>query len=216
MTTAAVVPFAALALLGLAAADGRSPRVYAVVKPLATAALLLVLEPHAGGTLRFGVGVGLVLSTLGDALLVHKAERRFFYAGMACFTAAHLAYTATLLLAAPSGATVGLLVGLTLAGALTAFLESRLLPRLPPGLGLPVGVYGAVLTGTLVAGCAWATSAAPFDARTAVLTGALLLYAGDAFYAFNLFVSRLRFGQSAGLLLYFSGQLALTLGARSA
>jgi uncharacterized membrane protein YhhN len=216
VTTAAVVPFAALALVGLAAADGRSPRVYAVVKPLATAALVLVLEPHAGGMLRLGVGVGLALSTLGDALLVRKAERRFFYAGMACFAAAHLAYTATLLLAAPSGTAVGLLVGLALAGPLTAFLESRLLPRLPPGLGLPVGVYGAVLAGTVVAACAWGTSAAPFDARAAFLTGALLLYAGDAFYAFNLFVSRLRFGQGAGLVLYWSGQVALMLGARNA
>jgi uncharacterized membrane protein YhhN len=216
VTTTAVVPFAALALLGLAAADGRSPRVYAVVKPLATAALWLVLEPHAGGTLRLGVGAGLAFSTLGDALLVHKAAPRFFYAGMACFAAAHLAYTASLLLGAPGGATAGLVAGFALAGALTAFLESRLLPRLPRGLALPVAVYGTVLTGTLVAACAWATTDAPLSARAALLTGALLLYVGDAFYAFNLFVSRLRFGQSAGLVLYFGGQLALMLGVRSA
>jgi hypothetical protein len=49
-----------------------------------------------------------------------------------------------------------------------------------------------------------------------LFAGALLLYAGDAFYAFNLFVSRLRFGQSAGLFFYWGGQLALVLGVRLA
>jgi uncharacterized membrane protein YhhN len=210
--TATIVPFAALALLCLAASDGRLPRVYGIVKPLPTAWLFFMLVPHAGGALRIGVAVGLAFSTLGDALLVHKAERRFFLTGMASFALAHLAYSAALLSGAKAGNALGLVVAVAVAGPLTALLESRLLPRVPGKLALPVGIYGAVITATVIGAAGFATTDAPLGARSLVLAGALLLYVGDAFYAFNLFVSRLRFGQSAGLLLYFSGQLALMLG----
>lgn len=216
MVTAAVVPFAALALLGLAAADERLPRVYAVVKPLATAALFIVLEPHLGSPLRAGVGAGLALATLGDALLVRKVDSPFFYAGMAAFALAHATYTTTLLACAGAGAGTGLVAGLVLAGALTAALESRLVPRLRRRLALPVVAYGAILTGTVVAAAGWATSAAPLATRAAILAGAVLLYLGDALYALNRFVTPVRFGQSAGLVLYWGGQLALVLGVRSA
>lgn len=214
MTTEAVAPFAALALLGLAAADERLPRLYAVVKPLATAALFLVLAPQAGGALRLGIAAGLALATCGDALLVNKADRRFFYAGMAAFALAHLAYSATLL--ATAGAALGAGIALVLAGALTALLQARLSPRLTSGLVLPVRLYGAILTGTVVGGSAWLASSGPLGARALVFGGALLLYGGDAFYAFNRFVRRLRFGQSTGLVLYWGGQLALVLGVRLA
>jgi uncharacterized membrane protein YhhN len=216
VTTATVVPFATLALMGLVAADGRLPRVYAVVKPLATATLFFVLAPHAGGALRIGTGIGLALATLGDALLVHKADRRFFYWGMASFALAHSAYATALLATAGSGAWTGIAGAFVLAGGLTTLLEVRLAPRLTPELVLPVGIYGAILTATVVGAAAWATSAARWDTRVLVFTGALLLYLGDAFYAFNLFVSRWRFGQSTGLALYFGGQLALVLGVRGA
>jgi uncharacterized membrane protein YhhN len=210
--TTAVVPFAALALLSLAAADGRLPRVYAIVKPLPTAWLFFLLVQHAEGALRIGVSVGLALSTLGDALLVHKADRRFFLVGMASFALAHLAYSAALLSGAQAGNALGLVTAVAVAGPLTALLESRLLPRVPRKLALPVGIYGAVITATVIGAAGFATTDAPLGARRLVLAGALLLYLGDAFYAFNLFVSRLRFGQSTGLLLYFSGQLAMVLG----
>jgi uncharacterized membrane protein YhhN len=212
VVTAALVPFVALALLCLAAADERLPRVYAIVKPLTTASLFLVLSPHPGDPLRVVVAVGLALSTAGDALLVFKANRRFFLAGMASFALAHLCYSAGLLTALAGGAAVGLAVGAAIAGPLTVLLESRLLPRVPPKLALPTAIYGAVLTATLIAAAGFCSTDAALGARALVLTGALLLYLGDAFYAFNLFVSRLRFGQSAGLFVYFSGQLALMLG----
>jgi uncharacterized membrane protein YhhN len=216
VNTAAVVPFAALALLGLAAADDRLPRVYVIVKPLATAALFLVLAPHAADGLRLGVGIGLALATCGDALLVKKADRRFFYAGMASFALAHVAYAATLLVHAGSGATSGGVTGLALTGALTAALLTRLVPRLPSPLRAPVIAYATVLTATVAAASAWLTTEVPLTTRLCLLAGALLLYAGDAFYAFNLFISRLRFGQSVGLVLYWSGQLTLVLGVRLA
>jgi uncharacterized membrane protein YhhN len=216
VTTAAVVPFATLALIGLAAADDRLPRLYAVVKPLATAALFLVLAPHTDSVLRVGVTVGLALSTFGDALLVRKADRRFFHAGMASFALAHLCYSAALLLGAGAGTAPGLVTAVVVAGPLTALLEARLLPKVPRKLALPVCLYGAVLTGTVIAAAGFSSTHAPLGARTLVLTGALLLYLGDAFYAFNRFVSPLRFGQSAGLVLYWSGQLTLMLGVRGA
>ncbi len=215
MSTAALVPFAALALLGLAAADGRLPRVYAFAKPLATAALFPLLAPYATDALRLGACVGLALATVADALLVRKAERRFFYAGMATFGLAHLAYTAALVTAAGSDGVRGLLTGLVLTGLLSILLVSRLRPRLPAGLALPVTVYAAILTGTVVGASAFFATQAPSGAREAVLLGALLLYAGDAFYAYNRFVSPKRYGQSAGLVLYWGGQLALMLGVAS-
>jgi uncharacterized membrane protein YhhN len=216
VVTAAVVPFATLALVALVAADGRRPRVYAVVKPLATTALFLVLAPHSGSPLRLAAGVGLAFAALGDALLVHKADRRYFYGGMASFALAHATYATTLLATAGSGAWTGIAAAFTLAGGLTALLESRLAARLSRELAPPVAIYAAILTGTVVGAAAWATSDARWDTRALIFAGALLLYFGDAFYAFNLFVSRLRFGQSLGLVLYFGGQLALMLGVRSA
>lgn len=215
MTTAAVVPFAVLALLGLAAADERLPRVYAVAKPLATAALFLVLAPHAGDALRLGVGAGLALATCGDALLVKKKDRRFFFGGMACFALAHLSYSVTLLAASGPDASLFGLPALVLVGALTSLLERRLRPKLGPSLAPAVGVYGAILTGTVACATACFTTLWPRGA-VLVLGGAALLYAGDVFYAFNLFVKRLRFGQSLGLVLYWGGQLALVLGVRLA
>jgi uncharacterized membrane protein YhhN len=216
VVTAAVVPFAALALLGLAAADERLPRVYAVVKPLATAALFFVLAPHAADGFRLGIGAGLALATCGDALLVKKKDRRFFYAGMASFALAHAAYGATLLVHAGGGAARGGIAGLALTGALTAALLARLVPRLPSPLRAPIIAYATVLTATVAAASAWVTTDAPLTTQLCLLTGALLLYAGDAFYAFNLFVSRLRFGQTIGLVLYWTGQLTLVLGSRLA
>jgi alkenylglycerophosphocholine/alkenylglycerophosphoethanolamine hydrolase len=216
VVTVALVPFVALALLCLAAADDRLPRVYAVVKPLTTASLFLVLAPHPGSALGIGIAAGLAFATLGDALLVHKRDRRFFVAGMAAFALAHLAYSVALSFSATAGAARGLVIGVAVAGPLTALLESCLLPRVPEKLALAVGIYGAVLTATVIGAAGFSSTNAPLGARSLVLAGALLLYAGDAFYAFNLFVSRLRFGQSAGLVLYFSGQLALMLGVRNA
>jgi uncharacterized membrane protein YhhN len=216
VTTAEVVPFALLGLLGLAAADGRMPRLYAIVKPLATASLFLVLAPRASESLRLGVSAGLLCAIAGDALLLRTTDRRFFYAGMACFALAHLTYTAALLRAAGSGAALGGGVGVVLFGTLTLVLEKRLIPRLSPRLRAPVVAYGVVLTGTAVAASAWLTNTAPLSASTGLFVGALLLYAGDAFYAFNRFIRRVRFGQSAGLVLYWGGQLALMLGVRLA
>jgi uncharacterized membrane protein YhhN len=216
VTTAAVVPFAALALLGLAAADERLPRVYAVAKPLATVALFFVLAPQLDGGLRLGVGAGLALAACGDALLVKKADRRFFYAGMTAFALAHVQYASALFLHAGNGAARGGTAGLVVGGALTAALLARLLPRLPSRLRVPIAAYAVVLTATVTGAAAWLTTDAPLPVRLLLLGGALLLYAGDAFYAFNLFVARVRFGQTVGLVPYWAGQLALVLGARLA
>jgi uncharacterized membrane protein YhhN len=216
VSTAAIVPFAAFSLLALAAADGRLPRTYAVVKPLATATLLLALAPYAESPLRIGTGVGLAFATLGDALLVHKADRRYFYGGMAAFALAHATYATTLLTTTGGGAWPGIAAAFMLAGGLTALVQSRLAKRLSRELVLPVAAYAVVITGTIVGASGWATSDAGWETRAMILAGALLLYLGDAFYAFNLFVSRQRYGQSLGLVLYFGGQLALVLGVRSA
>ena len=108
------------------------------------------------------------------------------------------------------------LTGLVVTSTLSLVLEAKLLPRLARELRVPVGVYGVILTGTVAGAVAWYATGAPPESRRLVLAGALLLYLGDAFYAYHRFVSRVRYGQSFGLLLYWAGQLALVLGVRGA
>uniref|UniRef100_A0A7N4NT47 Lysoplasmalogenase TMEM86B n=1 Tax=Sarcophilus harrisii TaxID=9305 RepID=A0A7N4NT47_SARHA len=138
---------------------------------------------------------GLLCSALGDALLIWPSG---FLFGMVAFAGAHLCYLGALgwrplrpLLLGPVAAAFGAYVGL-------------LHPRLPPGLGLPVLLYAAVLGLVLWRGLARGGPAA---------LGGLLFSVSDAVLAWDTFVRPLPSGRLVIMVTYYAAQALLALAA---
>src|SRR6478735_4865605 len=85
---ALVVIFGALAIVG---AETNRRWLLAFFKPVATAALLLVVGPPPAGMVEKLIAIGIVFSIIGDALLVIEGERAFF-AGTSAFLTAQIIY----------------------------------------------------------------------------------------------------------------------------
>jgi len=109
-------------------------------------------------------------------------------------------------------------MGLAIVLALTA---ARILRRIISGVqqkGLkrlvrPVGIYGIVITVMVLS--ALLTLSNPdwnISASGLVALGALLFYSSDILLAWNKFVSPVRNGRLANMILYHLGQLALIVG----
>ena len=83
---ALVVVFGTLAVIG---AETNRRWLLALAKPVATAALLLVVGPPPTGIVEKLVAIGILFSILGDAFLVAQGDRAFM-AGTAAFLTALL------------------------------------------------------------------------------------------------------------------------------
>ena len=111
----------------------------ATMVPLIGAAL--VLDPYSDAN-RMWFVAGLVLSLLGDILLMFDDDERMFVGGLASFLLGHLVYIAGLAAAGVSGG--ALLVGAVLVAVLVVVVAPRLVgaaKRTDPALGLPVLAY---------------------------------------------------------------------------
>lgn len=166
---------AGLAILGAYGIPGRW--LHYLVKPLATLCAAALVAGAGAGARRYRIGVlgGLVLSTLGDVLLMLPGD--LFAAGLAAFLGAHLAY----LYAFTDG--VGLAqrpLPFLAYGALAAALTAVLWPGIPVALRAPVLAYVCVLAGMAAqAGTRAAVQHAP-AARLAALGGATFVLSDAA------------------------------------
>ncbi len=208
MTGAPVLACSA-AVVGLLVAKRSGARAAAgAAKALAAAAFLWAglawgLLASAPGRFAFA---GLVLSALGDGLLIPAGAGRAFLAGMGAFALAHGAYAAACV--ARGVAPRALAIGAAL--ALPAFLATWgwLGPRVPAALRAPVAAYSALVLAMAVLACAATAAGAP----------ALLAVGGVAFALSDLSVARERFvaptfaNVAWGLPLYFAAQLAIAAG----
>ena len=212
---ARAAPFLLIAILALASAGRRRPLLFAVTKPGATLALLLVVGVPRG---RYALmtAIGLVLSALGDAALLDESERRFL-AGVFLFFCAHLAYV--IAFAFPSGAEpasthwILAILATTAIALATTTLLAKLWPTIEPSLKIPVLAYGAVIT--IMCAAAFRLTAAPLP-RAAVAfaaLGAVLFYSSDGVLAWSRFRAEFRGAERLNLTLYWSGQLGLSLAA---
>jgi uncharacterized membrane protein YhhN len=199
---------AALSLTALLHAERRGAFAHrAVFKTLTT--LLFVLTAWAAGPVGSYGGylfAGLLLSALGDLLLIPRAKPSFA-AGLCAFLLAHLLYVLAFTTLAPlEGANWPLLVGLA---ALTSAFLYLFWERFG-GLRLAVAVYAAVMT--LMLASAWSVLLNAEVAATAgalIAAGATLFYLSDLFVALERFAARRFINKLLGLPLYYAAQFML-------
>ncbi len=177
------------------------PVARAALKCAASAGFLVVAALATSGG-RYGrlVVAGLVLSAVGDALLLARG-RRAFLAGLAAFRAAHLAYAAAF--APAAHVSVAVAVVLAVAGALVV---RWLWPRL--GAMRPAVIaYAAAITAMLVLALGVASPLAR--------AGAALFYHTDLLVARDRFVRPGFANRMLGLPPYYAGQILLALSTRA-
>jgi uncharacterized membrane protein YhhN len=183
----------------------RRPLEYAA-KPLTLVLLIaaaLSLVP-ASPAVRVAVVVALVLSLIGDVLLMLPAERWFVF-GLGAFLAAHVAYVTAFWI---RGVSVGaLLVGVVVVAVALLGLGGRIVAAVSRGpdtdLVGPVAVYIGVIS--LMVASAIGTRAA------LVIAGAALFYCSDALIAWTRFIHDLPHGRLAVMVTYHLAQILLVL-----
>jgi len=189
---------AGLAALLWAEARGRAGG-RALPKMVASAGFVVLALARGGeppyATLVLG---GLVLSALGDAMLLSEA-RGPFLAGLVAFLLAHLAYAVAFApVSAPSAWALAAVV------AAAALVLRWLWPRLGP-MRLPVVAYCAVISAML-----WLALG---TGQPAVAAGGLLFYLSDLFVARHRFVRASAWNRLLGLPLYYAGQYLIAFSA---
>ncbi len=203
MTLAIAITAVGLAGALLAERAGARAAMWAT-KPVASAGFLLAAWLSGAATSDYGrlILAGLVLSWLGDVLLIPKA-RAWFLAGLGAFLLAHVAYAAAFAQRGVSPRTVALAwVPIVLVGVVVL---RWLRPHVPRKMQAPVVAY--VIAISAMVALAAGTFAARADWR--VLAGALLFWISDLFVARNRFVSPGLENRVIGLPPYYAAQLLL-------
>lgn len=167
----------------------------------------------SGATLWFGVGI--ILSLVGDVLLMISLDR-FFMFGLVAFLLAHIAYIVGFNIPVPAINFFGIVFALMI-GLGGARVIRRILDRLPAtGQGkmrLPIILYSAVISVMLLSAMmklvdiSWSANAAAL-----VGVGAFLFYLSDIILAWNKFVTPIQHGRIYNIAAYHLGQIALIAG----
>lgn len=167
----------------------------------------------SGATLWFGLGI--ILSLVGDVLLMISLDR-FFMLGLVAFLLAHLAYIVGFNIPVPAINFFGIVFAVMI-GLGGARVIRRILDRLPAtGQGkmrLPIIIYSAVISVMLLSAMmklvdiSWSANAAAL-----VGVGAFLFYLSDIILAWNKFVAPIQHGRIYNIAAYHLGQIALIAG----
>lgn len=204
------------ALLESIAVSRNLKRLEYIAKPAVMAFLFLWLYTTTGlqGT-RLWFGLGILLSLVGDVLLMISLDR-LFLPGLAAFLLAHLSYI-TGFRAELTTVNVWSLILL----AFIAINASRLLRRIVGAMRargentliLPVIAYGIVISIMLYAAMSTTSNLtwSPL-AASLVSAGALLFVASDVILAWMKFVAPLKNGRIWNIALYHLGQIGLIAG----
>jgi uncharacterized membrane protein YhhN len=175
-----------------------------VFKPLAS--LAFVLAGVSAGAMETPMGnallAGLVLSALGDGLLIPRKDR-FFLAGMAAFGLGHLAYSWGFTLGGIRfGYEAAIAGGLTLAAGLFFLRPMR---GAMGAMSAPVAVYVLIISAMVTLAVAHYMHAGT-DAALRLAIGAGAFAASDLAVARDQFGARNFFNKAWGLPLYFGAQ----------
>lgn len=194
-----------VAVAGLLLAEARGSRAGKwIAKPLASTGFVATALAAGATESAYGVAVlvALVLSWLGDVLLIPKA-RGAFLAGLASFLLGHVAFAVAFVV---HGVSLAALVAAAVVVVAPAALALRWLgPHVPPAMRAPVRAYVTVISGMV----ACAVGAAAAGAPAALLPGALCFYASDLAVARERFVQNTFWNKAWGLPLYYGAQLLL-------
>ena len=187
-----------------------------LAKPTVMVCLFLWLYSNTGlqGNI-FWFGLGVLLSLVGDVLLMISPDRMFLF-GLIAFLFVHIFYITgfreelatinawSLILAVFIAINIGRLLRRIVA-AMRAKGEDKLI--------VPVILYGTVISGMLYAAMStiynptWKTNAAFF-----VSAGAFLFCASDTILAWNKFVSPIKNRRVWNITMYHLGQIGLVAG----
>ncbi|KAM3955458.1 lysoplasmalogenase TMEM86B [Aphomia sociella] len=201
-----LVPFFKSVGVYFAAGCGATPSAAAVAAKCAPVlCLLLFVVLHHGSEIkpqgRYArrIACGLLLSALGDALLVWPQH---LAAGMAAFGGAHVSYVAAFRLRGDAAAL----------GALLYLAAARYVLELrpPAALRLPVPAYAALLATAAWRGAA-AAARRPGAARAAGAAGAALFLLSDALLGYALFAGPVPHRDVLVMSTYYLGQLGIAL-----
>jgi uncharacterized membrane protein YhhN len=190
---------------GLLLAEHRQAGVArAVCKLGASSAFVAFAVSLGAATTTYGtlVLVALLLSWVGDALLLSGAERVFF-GGLAAFLLAHVAYTVAFWTTGPPS--LKFLAALLCFGAVGVVTLRWLWPHLTGGDRPPVVAYILVI----VVMCAAATGSSSAVGSVIPAVGAACFMASDVAVARDRFVVRSVANRLWGLPLYYLAQLLL-------
>jgi uncharacterized membrane protein YhhN len=207
MGTVSILAVAACAVFvtGLLLAERRQARVARAVCKLGASTAFVVFALSLAATASpYGalVLVALLLSWVGDALLLSSAERVFF-GGLVAFLCAHVAYTVAFWTTGPPAFVfLAALAGFGAAGVVTL---RWLWPHLTPGDRPPVVAYILVI----VVMCAAATGSSSAVGSLVPAVGATCFLASDVSVARDRFVASSVANRLWGLPLYYFAQLLL-------
>jgi uncharacterized membrane protein YhhN len=207
MGTVSILAVAACAVFvsGLLLAEYRQARVARAVCKLGASSAVVVLAVSLGAVATtYGalVLVALLLSWVGDALLLSSAER-VFIGGLAAFLLAHVSYTVAFWATGPSQ--IVLWSALPFFGAADVVTLRWLWPHLSAGDRPPVVAYILVI----VVMCAAATGSSRAVDSLVPGVGAACFMASDVAVARDQFVARSVANRLWGLPLYYFAQLLL-------
>ena len=155
-----------------------------------------------------GIGVGLVLSVIGDACLVYPAS---FELGVVAFGLAHLHY-----IKAFGWQPLNIGIGILLYSVVGGYLAIAVIPGLPDLLSLiMMPLYAALLTTTAWRALARAAGSS-VASRHLTAIGTVLFVISDCLIAHNLYVQPLPAKQFLIMSTYYAAQLLITLTANHA
>jgi uncharacterized membrane protein YhhN len=204
-----VLAIAASAALAIAARLLTIDWLLWALKPLTTVLILLLAARRARGPYARAVLAGLLLSLAGDVLLIPEG---LFVGGLAAFLLAHVAYLRAFTRDARFAARAA---PFAIVAAIAAGILAVLWPRLPPGLGVPVLAYVAMLGAMTAQAFARHAALRTPATRRAALGGALFL-ASDALLAIDRFHTDLPLAPLLVLGLYWPAQLLIALSVEPA
>ena len=180
-----------------------SPRIKLLFKPLASTGF--IFAAIFSGALKSDYGtlilVGLVLSFMGDVLLI-SMDPRAFRGGLVSFLLGHVAYAVAFAGLGPSwGWCMGAGIPLVVVGVVV-------MRWLGPHLGkmfLPVVAYVVVITAMVVL----ASGTVGIDGGAVRVAGAVAFFLSDLSVARDRFVAKGFINRAWGLPMYYGGQLLL-------
>jgi uncharacterized membrane protein YhhN len=197
-------------------------RVEFIAKP-ATMLVLLGLLAIFGNFSALPVvffGLGIFFSLAGDVLMLVSYTRfsnDWFLPGMIAFLLAHIAYIVGLNTPMPNVSPIwslglAVILGLTAVRILRRILDGVIKQGLPR-LVRPVALYGIVITVMLLSALLTVNNSAwKISSSGLVALGAVSFYFSDLLLAWEKFVSPIRNGKLAIMMLYHLGQFGLVAG----
>jgi uncharacterized membrane protein YhhN len=203
------VLFTIVATLALLAAESRDSRLGVwICKPLAAFGFLWAAVAWGAIETPYGAWIlgGLLLSAIGDVLLIPRGAKMYFVAGLGAFLLAHVVYTGAFAL---HGLEVRSMAAAAAPVAASSMFALRYLwphvQRNAPRLQYPVLVYVAVISTMVVC----AAGAAGKTGNLWMLVGATAFYASDLAVARHRFVSQTFSNKLWGTPLYLGAQLVI-------